>query len=715
MHLSQVGIKMSMTPKVAISSEFFSSVLKLPKAQQDKAVKFMELFRQNPKSPGINYETIQVSRDKNLRSVRIDQAYRAIVLAPEKGNVYILLWADKHDDAYDWAKNRVLKINPENGTLQFLDSEYIDEAHQLKSNSESNDRGLFSTIRDRHLIRLGVPEDLIPLVRQVEISPDVEELKRKIPDEAYEALSLLADGDTLEEVLSVYDIDLHEGEEQNIDTEDFSTALDREDSKRRFLLASDDEALQNMLDAPLEKWRVFLHPLQRKLIFRDWNGPVRVLGGAGTGKTVVAMHRAKWLAEQTLAERDKKILFTTYTKNLAADIENNLKNICSVEVMRKIEVVNLDAWVKRFLDKQGYKIKFAFNEKQKNTLWEQALVLKPDELDLSDSFYHEEWEKVIQPQNVSNLVGYFKARRIGRGVRLDRAMRKVIWPVFENYRLGLNDADLKETEDAYRDAITVITSKGIQLPYYSVIVDEAQDFGLNAFKLIRHIVSEHKNDLFIVGDSHQRIYGSKVVLGHCGIKIVGRSRKLRVNYRTTEQIRHAAVAVLEGIPFDDLDNGIDKQKGYRSLMTGDKLLIQCFKSCQEEIDYLVTSLQSLSSEDLAKSCLVARRKSDNERYIAALQVAGIAYYKVDHNTLDDINHEGIRIATMHRVKGLEFDNMYVIGINDGILPLDILDSDDKTIIREHEWRERSLLYVAITREKRFCSITGFGKLSVFVR
>ncbi|NOR69581.1 MAG: DNA helicase, partial [Methylomarinum sp.] len=118
--------------------------------------------------------------------------------------------------------------------------------------------------------------------------------------------------------------------------------------------------------------------------------------------------------------------------------------------------------------------------------------------------------------------------------------------------------------------------------------------------------------------------------------------------------------------------------------------------------------------DLEKACLVARRNSDIERYIAAFDAAGIAYYKVDHNTLDDINHDGVRIATMHRVKGLEFDTMYIAGVNDGILPLDILDSDDKTIIREHEWRERSLLYVAITRAKRFCSITGFGKLSVFV-
>ena len=501
-----------MHPKVAISSEFFSSVLKLPKTQQEKAVKFMELFRQDPTSPGINYESIQAARDKNLRSVRIDQAYRAIVLAPERGDVYILLWADKHDEAYEWACNKVLKINPENGVLQVLESQYIDEAKQLQqATGHKTKPGLFDAIRDRYLVRLGVPEDLVPLVRQIEIPVDVDDLKTKLPDEAYEALAMLADGVSLEEALSVYDVNLHD-EPAQIDTNDFASALDNPDSKRRFLLASDDEALQAMLDAPLEKWRVFLHPLQRKLVFRDWNGPVRVLGGAGTGKTVVVMHRAKWLAEQALTDRETRILLTTYTKNLAIDIEQNLKHICAPDVLRKIEVINLDAWVKRFMDKQGYPINFAFNERQKNQIWDNALVLKPDEPDLPDSFFHEEWEKVIQPQNVNSLEDYFKARRLGRGVQLNRALRKAVWPVFENYRLGLNDAGLKETEDAYRDALTLIQTKSIQLPYTSVLVDEAQDFGLNAFRLIRQLVLERKNDLFIVGDAHQRIYGSKVVL-----------------------------------------------------------------------------------------------------------------------------------------------------------------------------------------------------------
>lgn len=704
-----------MTPKVAISSEFFSSVLKLPKTQQEKAVKFMELFRQDPKSPGINYETIQTARDKNLRSVRIDQAYRAIVLAPERGDVYILLWADKHDDAYDWACNKVLKINPENGVLQVLESQYIDEANQIQQASESNGKaGLFDEIRDKHLVRLGVPEDLLPLVRQIQFAAEVDGLKQKLPDEAYEALAMLADDVGLEEVLSVYDINLHD-EAPKIDTDDFAKALETPDSKRRFLLASDDEALQAMLDAPLEKWRVFLHPQQRKLINRDWNGPVRVLGGAGTGKTVVAMHRAKWLAEKALARGENGILFTTFTKNLAIDIEQNLKEICSPDVMRKIEVINLDAWVKRFLTKQGYPIKFVFQEQhEQHRIWEKALVLKPDDPDLPDSFFHEEWTKVIQPQNVSSIEDYFKARRLGRGVQLNRSMRKAIWPVFENYRLGLNDVGLKETEDAYRDAITLIESKAIQLPYTGVIVDEAQDFGLNAFRLLRKIVPEGQNDLFIVGDAHQRIYGSKVVLGQCGIKITGRSKKLRINYRTTEQIRRWAVSLLNGIPFDDLDDGVDEQVGYRSLMSGPEPIIQHFDTAKDESNYIVTSLKELAEPELAKACIVVRRHIDLERYLATLTEADIPHYQVDQNSHDSKAQPGVRIATMHRVKGLEFDFVYIAGVNDGVMPLNILDSDDPTIIREHEHKERSLLYVAITRAKRFCSITSFGKLSQFL-
>lgn len=707
---------MSMTPKVAFSQEFFKSFASLPKTQQGKTVKFMELFRQTPKSPGINYENLRAIKDKTLRSVRIDQAYRAIVSAPQKGNAYILLWVGKHDDAYEWAKSTVLKINSESGALQFLNSEYINEAHQLKSTSDGSDRGLFSTIRDRYLIRLGVPDDLIPLVRQVVMPLDVDELKKKIPDEAYDALSLLADGDTLEEVLSAYDIQLHENEEQEIDTEDFSSALDRPNSKRHFVLSSDDKAVQNMLDAPLETWRVFLHPLQGELINRNWNGPVRVLGGAGTGKTVVAMHRAKWLAEQTLAKRDKKILFTTFTKNLATDIENNLKTICSTEEMDKIEVINLDAWVQQFLESQGEKQSSLLNIESQKRIWRDVLSSNYNKLDPPVSFCHEEWNKIIQPNNVESLENYLKVSRIGRGVKLNRTKRKIIWPIFHAYRQQLLKENLKESDDLYREAMSIITSKNIRLPYDSIIIDEAQDISMNAFKLIRSIVPEDQNDLFIVGDTHQRIYDNNtVILSHCGINIKGRSKKLKLNYRTSKQIHSTATTILEGIDFDNLDNGIDEQKGYTSLIEGEEPTIKCFKNAQMEENDLIAWFRDLSPEGLTKSCLTVRRQKDIERYTKALESANIPYLTIDHNSSDETKHEGIRVISMHRVKGLEFDNMYIASVNDDILPLiDSLDTQDGTITKKHEHRERSLLYVAITRAKKTCHITGFGKLSTFI-
>ncbi len=698
--------------EVAISSDFLPSVLRLPKQQQGKAVKLMEKFRRNPASPGGNYEIVNSARDKNLYSLRIDQTYRAIVLAPKGGSVYVLLWADKHDAAYEWAARKVFRVNPENGALQILDTEHIDEAERAKSQPvEGSD--LFAVIRDRNLVRMGVPEELIPLVRNITVPQDLDDLVDKLPNEAYEALSLLADGETLEEVMSVYDITLTD-EPSEIDTEDFVAALENPDSQRRFMLASDDEALQTMLNAPLEKWRVFLHPAQRKLVYRSWNGPVRVLGGAGTGKTVVAIHRAKWLIENVCKERGDRVLFTTFSRNLAGDIERNLSEVCSPELMRKVEVINLDAWVKSFLGKNGYKVNYAFSERVREKIWSCALALKPDLPALADSFYKEEWDKVIQVQNVSTKDEYLKASRTGRGVRLNRVQRTEIWPVFEKYRAGLNDSGLKEVEDAYRDVLALIEKQAVRLPYRGIVVDEAQDFGANAYRLLRAMVGEGKNDIFIVGDAHQRIYGRTVVLGQCGVKIVGRSRKLRVNYRTTEQIRHWAVSIMDGVPVDDLDGGVDSQSGYRSLMRGPAPEARLFVGAREELEFLVSSLKSLPEDEQAKACIVARRNFDVERYAEGLREAGIIVHNISRGSAEDVSTPGVRIATMHRIKGLEFDDVYVAGASHNVIPLDVLDTEDVTVVREHEWKERALLYVAITRAKRYCVVTGVGKLSPFL-
>ena len=417
-------------------------------------------------------------------------------------------------------------------------------------------------------------------------------------------------------------------------------------------------------------------------------------------------------------EEHDRILLTTFTRNLAADIKENLAKICPDKLMRRIEVTNLDRWTLSFLRKNNYNYDIDYGERTK-PLWEKALSLAPSEPGLGDSFYREEWERVIQPQEITTFAEYLKATRVGRGVRLSRQDRKAIWPVFEEYRLLLNENRLREADDAMRDARALIREKGDILPYRAVIVDEAQDMGPQAFKLIREMAgAERKNDIFIVGDAHQRIYRHKVVLGRCGIRIVGRSSKLRINYRTTEENRRWAVSLLEDIPFDDLDGGLDSQKGYTSLLHGTEPSVQQFASFQEEIECIATNLDRIRQESgsLQEVCLVARTHELLRQYEGALQAKGLATCLIRRSEAEDRRKEGLRLATMHRVKGLEFDRVIIAGVNDGIVPFEdaVNSSSDTAIQTELDIQEKALLYVAATRAKKEVLVTSFGKRSRFL-
>ena len=705
--------------KVAIAADFLNAFAAIPKNQQGKVLEFITKFKANPLASGIHYEKITQFKDPTLRSVRIDKNYRGIVKKPESGNIFLLLWVDSHDNAYKWAANKKCTINPETGSLQVyeIDDQQMDEIKNVGAEGDDEPTGLFNHIKNKYLIKLGVPEELLPLVRGIDTETQLDKSVPYFPDEAGEALLALAAGYTLEEVFREFDKD--DKKQQRVDQDDYETALKNPDSKRRFFVVEDDLVLQEMLKAPLEKWRVFLHPSQRGLVEREWNGPVRVLGGAGTGKTVVAIHRAKWLAENIFTKNNDRILFTTFTRNLAADIKENLAKICQPEVMRRIEVMNLDRWVAGFLRKNDYNYEIDYYQRAK-PLWGKALTLVPNELALHESFYREEWERVIQTHGITALSEYLQVSRIGRGVRLSRRDRKLVWPVFEEYRLLLNEHNLREIDDAMRDARMLIQAKGNVLPYRAVIVDEAQDMGKQAFQLIRQMIpgGEQKNDLFIVGDAHQRIYRYQVVLGQCGINIRGRGRKLKINYRTTEENRRWAVNLLQGIKFDDLDGGLDSQKGYRSLLSGVAPVVKCFTTFQEEIDYILHYLDRVEGESgsVSEICLVARTRDMLKQYEGALKARGRDIYFIRRSEPEDRRLPGVRLATMHRVKGLEFDRVIIAGVNDKMVPWeghgDV--SGDPVVKKENEDHERSLLYVAATRAKKEVVVTGFGKISRFL-
>lgn len=701
-------------PKIAISSDFLTALFNIPYAQQNKVRKFIEDFKNNPTSSAINYEKILNARDSKLRSVRIDETYRGIILKPEKGDVYLLLWVDHHDKAYQWAMRKTCKINPETGSLQIFEVDLqINEETSQDSVKEDNKVCIFEDLRDRDLIRFGLPEQSIPLIRKICTEDELDKIQDKIPQEVYDALLLIASGYTLEETYRELD---KVKESMNVDIEDYASALENIDSRRRFYLVEDDMEFQAILNAPMEKWRVFLHPSQRKIVERDWNGAVRVLGGAGTGKTVVAMHRAKWLAENRFTNNNDRILFTTFTRNLAGDIYENLEKICTPDVLQKIEVINLDKWVSDYLHKNGYNYEIVYYDDITNELWKNALTYSENN-EFPESFYKEEWEKIIQTQDINTFQKYAKASRVGRGIQLSFKQRKEVWPVFEEYRVQLNERNIREPEDAIRDAYSLLRQKEEVLSYKAIIVDEAQDMGMNSFKLLRQMLPENKNDIFIVGDGHQRIYRHKVILGQCNINILGRSKKLRINYRTTEEIKNWAVNILAGQVIDDLNGETDDNKGYKSLMHGADPLIKSFDSFEKEINFLKACLEQINNEEntLANTCVVLRTNDLLEQYKRALSEKGFKVKQIKRSAADVKHHEELNMATMHRIKGLEFNNIIISGMNDGIVPLRLNNfSEDPVVVKEQELVERSLLYVAATRAKKKVIITSFGKISKFI-
>jgi superfamily I DNA/RNA helicase len=693
---------------VAISSDFLTAFAALPRNIQGKVTEFINKFRNNPRSTGINYEKINDAADKKIYSVRIDDAYRGIVARQEESGVYLLLWVDHHDEAYDWARRKKCEINPLTGNVQVFDIQQITMPEQ----SNESIPALFSEVTETDLLSLGVPSEQLYIIRSLKLIDDFYGIKKTIPEDAYENLEWVANGFNAKEVLEMLSSEKETLPKEN----DFATALQNPRSKKSFVIVEGEDELRRIMAEPLEKWRVFLHPTQQKIVSKNYSGAVRVLGGAGTGKTVVAMHRAKWIAGQLNGK--EKILFTTFTANLAADIKDNLRKICTVEEQKHIEVINLDAWVSQFLREQGYSYTIAYDDILSD-IWEEALALSGEEVDFSSMFFPEEWSKIVNVQEAFTLDLYLKASRLGRGTRLDRSKRIQVWHVFEEYQNILREKELRDVDLAMYECRKILESSSERARYSSVIVDEGQDLSMNAFKLIRALAGDdHPNDIFIVGDSHQRIYKNKPVLSKSGINIRGRSSYLKINYRTTEEIRKYAFGLLKGISFDDLDEGYDEGKTCQSLTHGGIPQVEIFKSAAEEMDFILKELGHLIADgiSLKNICIVARTHHLLDDYIFQLNKSGIKNYEIKRNKLDDRNLEGVRVATMHRVKGLEFQHVFVVAVNKRIIPLaTAIDFADPIAVAEAITAEKCLLYVALTRAQKTAYITSYGTPSEFLQ
>jgi superfamily I DNA/RNA helicase len=662
----------------------------------------------NPSSNGLNLETVEGGRDKSLKSLRLDQNYRAIAFETPKDIMFVHV--NEHDKAYRWAEGRRVKLDKATNRIRIV--EEIEQNQEAVTINEQ-EKNLFSDFKDKKLIALGVAEEAIALARSLSSESELDDAQDRFDPLSFQVLYALAAGYSEEEVYALVGDVILEPSSTDQD-KSFEDLITTEESRQTIFTPQSIEELRRFFDGELEGWRIWLHPDQRKFAYKDYNGPAMVRGGAGTGKTVVAMHRAKYLADQLTSDPQnagQKILITTYTTTLAKDIENNLKTLCPEYVTGsapRIEVINLDRWAVQYLKKKQFNrrvVSTAADEQHIEGLWDEvfeSLILPSG---LSEAFIKAEWEQIIQAKGIDDLADYVRASRVGRGTPLNRAKRKTLWNYFALFRAKLIQSGLVERDDVYREAIPLLRAEPGKLGYYSVIVDEAQDMGEQAFRLIRSIIPEaqnnDKNSIFIVGDAHQRIYNRRASMSSCGINIIGRSRKLRLNYRTTHEIRAWAVAVLKGISVDDLDQGKDSLDGYVSLARGMPPQLNGYGTDSEELAALAQWIDELPSDKIADNEIGILCHTNKQLQLVedCFSTRGISTLKLSTDKADERGKPGVRLCTMHRAKGLEFKAVAIPFMSNNQFPpkwlLDkAIDEADK---EDMEGQLKSLLHVAATR------------------
>lgn len=700
---------------LALYDKVWDAIFNLPRHAQKSVADFIRKFRENSESSGIHLEPISTFADPQLRTARITKKYRAIIRAPKTGTTFHLLHVGNHDEAMDWASRKVFDWNDNTESYQVYTlpaAAEVETPPDEPSTAPATAPISAFAQTDEELLAIGVPAILLPSVRQVSDQESLEQLYDYLPIEALENLSMLLEGAEYHTILR--EVDAGKSKANSREEQEQSA-----NNQRSFFELTDDDLLNEMLSGKVAKWRIFLHPSQRKIVETASKGPIKVTGGAGTGKTVAALHRARVLEQRGGVTRAQPILFTTYTKALSQNLKGELSALgCDPGMvqLRSIDAYVVDAAREAGLIAGGKILDFPGSKTALN-LWREVTDFRVSSF--APDFLDDEYREVLLHQNITDKAAYFGASRRGRQQRLTRKGRMAIWELFQAY-----DAEKKQQgyHDLYEiyNQLTGYYDSLERKPFSHVIADELQDFSNVHLRLLRSAVAEGVNDLFLVGDPLQKIYRRRIVFSETGINIRGRrSQRLKINYRTTERIRQAAVNVIRGIEFSDFEDGVESTGGYVSLRTGKAPTYETFKTKDQEVasvmdrldKYLYPEEEGSKMVDTQDICIATRRRSDAKVFRKALHQAGIPYYDLTEGRVPTGDAEsGVRISTFHNLKGLEFKVVFLGNLSENTFPFRPADFQNWTKGEQemHDERERSLLYVAITRAIMEVHLSGVG-------
>lgn len=694
--------------QIALGKTFMDDLVGLDRGLQRKVHEMIGRLKRDHTSKGLNLEQYHAAEDPRSRTARVDIHTRAI-LAAAGSDTYILVKVLPHEQADRWMQNNKFNVNQLTGALEVIDVTTVEAMPVATGVLPEQVPGPLDGIPDKSFLQLGITDQrVIAVARRMTTPEEVELLASALPDDQAEALTGLAIGMSVDEIYASMVARLDTPDEAVApDPEDLAAAVKRPASRSAFLVVDNEDELVDVLTRDFQAWHVFLHPSQRAVVERHYNGPARVTGGAGTGKTVALLHRARQLANSAAAGAPR-VLVTTFTTNLQETLVESLRALGGPELLEHIHVTTVDALARRTVaDAEQVANVAVLVGRPIEALWQD--VIDEEGFAFSKEFVSAEWEQVVLARNVKTRDEYFATARAGRGVRLPRRDRAEVWRAVEAFEAKLQRSG-KRTFLQLASAAAGYMDAAVVKPYDHVLVDEAQDLHPAQWRLLRAAVAPGKNDLFIAGDAHQRIYDHRVSLSALGIETRGRSTRLRVNYRTTHEILRWSLELLAGQTFDDLDDGDDSLDGYRSVTRGNGPVVGGHATRREELDALTEQIRTWQSDgiNLDEIGICARTRQTAEVAEQHLRQARLL------PTEPGGAIRGPHIGTMHGMKGLEFRAVAMLDVGATSVPPSIAVTDageDPVRHAQDVQRERCLLYVAATRAREALAVSWTGKPS----
>ena len=679
--------------KFILAETFTESLVKLTNDEQKKVKTTIFDLQVNPKNSSFKFHQLERAKDRNFFSIRANRDIRIII--HKTGDSLVVCYVAHHDKAYAWGERRKLEAHPTTGAAQLVEiRELVKEIVVPKYVEQEQEKlPIFSDISEETLLRYGVPAEWIPDILTAN-EDSLLDISDHLPNEAAEALLELATGSEPDFPISTTAVD----------------PLDHPDAQRRFRVMDNEEELERAMDFPWDKWTIFLHPAQRKVVEQQFNGPARVSGSAGTGKTIVALHRAVYLAK---TDKEARVLLTTFSQTLAKVLEARAKRLVCNEpkLAERIDVLSIDDVGRRLAQGNLELAKVASQNDIEGYI--DSVAAQMPELKFHRNFLLGEWNEVVDAWQLENWEDYRDVKRLGRKTRLPEGQRAILWELFAKVKANISLAGLVTRPQIFNQLAHELAER-TNTPYDYVVVDEAQDMSVSQLRFLAAFGSG-KNRLFFAGDLGQRIFQTPFSWKSLGVDIRGRSSTLRINYRTSHQIRMQADKLL-GTEMSDVDGNLEDRRGTVSVFNGPPPRVQTFDSEEEERDALVVWLKTAIKNGISEHEIGIFVRSDTEITRAEFTVksAGLPYVVLGNDV--ETQSGNVSIGTMHLVKGLEFKAVAVMACDDEVIPSQerIENIADDADLKEVYETERHLLYVACTRARDRLMVTGVDPASEFL-